>query len=169
MKANDSCLSDHIDEPIKKAIVGLNLLGIKTLMSCCGFSYTDEKVPKKHLGKAYVYLDARSPYIEHKLITLLRDSKWMMCFVSDVFIDFYAPRWEPKHEWNDPSCPHFYEIFALGINNLTKAIDKQKDNFSDTAIIEDGNSLYINDMGIKHWQYKPAKSWIVSPEIYNSL
>lgn len=166
-------LKDHIDDPIKKCVVGLNLLGIKTAMSCCGFTYKGELVPKKHLEKTYIYIDLlNTPQNRMEtLILLARKSTWTMAFFGEAhpFCDFYAPAWEKGHPWNDENCPHFYEKAALGIHGLEEAIKSLRDYFLDEAIISDGNKMYTDTFKIKYWQYEPTEDWVVTKETFDSL
>lgn len=165
-------LENHIDEPIKKCVVGMSLLGFKPLMSCCGFNYPGEKVPKKHLNKAYLYLSYDDIIKNNRgthLLQLSSMSGWKISVLpGNHFIDFYAQTWEEKHPWNDIKCPHFYETFVLGISALEKTLNILKNNFLKEAVIEDGNKFYINNVS-KFWQYKPAQDWIVTPETFDKL
>ncbi len=169
MKSNQ--LEDHIDAPIKKCVAGLNLLGIRTLMSCCGFTYEGEKVPKKHLGKSYIYIDLSKtpPDKAETILNLSRFSSWTIKPINESQLDFYGDYWEKDHPWNDIDCPHYYEKFVLNINRLEKAIDRLSSLFLEEATIQDGNNDYANEYKIKYWQYKPTYPWIVTPEIYRNL
>lgn len=164
-------LENHIDTPIKKCIAGLNLLGIKTTMSCCGYTYDNELVPKKHLNKAYIYVDLTNTvaYKCENLLILSNLSGWTLSPLNNNIFDFYTKGWDKGHPWDDPKCPHFYEVFLLGINRLEKAIDKLQDKFYDNVTITDGNEQYQKEYGIKHWQYKPTEPWVVTPTIYKTL
>ncbi len=166
-------LEDHIDEPIKKVVVGLSLLGFSVTMSCCGFAYKGERVPKKHLDKAYVYL--YNPHLTDPLKALLVDlsfeSLWRFKTLGRgaVFIDFYANTWAKDHPWADRGCPHNYEIFVLAIHDLERTIMLHKDRFSNRAVIRDGNKIYKESFNIKYWQYEPTEDWIVTPETFFKL
>lgn len=165
-------LEDHIDEPIKKCVVGLNLLGIQTEMSCCGFTYEGEKTRKTHLPKSYIYVNCKNQNFELSLLVrLAMQSRWVMDFssLSNSWCDFYCKGWDRDHPWGDPNSPHFHEVFNIGINRLEQAIDLYSHNFHPSATISDGNKGYIETSKIKHWQYKPTEPWIVNPEIYRSL
>lgn len=161
----------HMDEPIKKCVVGLNLLGITTTMSCCGYTYENEAVPKSHLNKAYVYLDMTQTLMNQSvnLITLALKSNWVISPLGHGIVDFYANGWEKDHPWNNPKSPHFYEVFLLAINRLEKSIDSLQEKFNPQVTISDGNLKYRDEYKIKHWKYKPAADWIVTPETYENL
>lgn len=72
---------------LKKTVVGLNLLGFTTYMSCCGFEYEGAVVPKSHLGKAYVYLDTNQVFENQKLSSLLS----LLSLKSGWRFDNYSP------------------------------------------------------------------------------
>lgn len=136
-------LKDHIDEPIKKCVVGLSLLGFKTIMSCCGFSYEEERVPKKHLGKVYIYLlmdnfyDFHEPNLSAILIRLSALSNWKIGPVNGAFFDKGM----------------LFDFHA-------------QPSFLDEAVIRDGNRYYAEKM--KGWQYKPKRCWEVKREEYEN-
>lgn len=165
-----SNLQDHIDDPIKKCVVGMALLGFNPQMSCCGFSYKGEKVPKKHLKKAYMFLnfsDVIDNNLGNKLLEISKMSRWKFNVLAADYIDFYAQTWQKDHPWDDDQCPHFYENFLLGINALEGTLIHLKEHFKKTTIIRDGNHLYKTKM--KYWQYEPTEDWVVTPEIFDSL
>jgi hypothetical protein len=164
-------LYNHIDAPIRKCVAGLNLLGIKTGMSCCGFSYKGEEVPKTHLQKTYIYIDrlSLSNLACAQLINLAGRSGWTLSFPNGHWIDFYGNTWDKSHPWAEEGCPHFYETHVLAINSLEKAIETEKGYFLNEVVIEDGNKMYKDKWGIKYWQYEPTEPWIVTPEVYKNL
>lgn len=159
-------LSDHIDEPIKKCVMGMKLLGIEPWMSCCGFSYEGEKVKKKHLGKAYMYI--KVPEATEKAALLLElsyKSRWILSPEPDAeisFFDFYWDTWSKKHPWADKDCPHHHENFVIGIHMLEKTLENKLGSLDmDKGYVvelRDGNEWY--DKNLKHWQYKPANPWV---------
>lgn len=168
-------LENHIDDPIKKCVVGMALLGFKPLMSCCGFSYRGEKVPKKHLEKAYMYLsypDIKKGFMEPNLLQIASLSGWKLDIIpGDHFIDFYAKTWrdtQPSHPWNDAKCPHFHETFVIGISALEKTLTSLKQYFQEKVQITDGNTFYKENCS-KYWQYEPTEPWEVTPEIFDKL
>lgn len=165
-------LEDHIDEPIKKAVVGMSLLGFKTYMSCCGFSYDNEKVYKSHLEKAYIYLDSKqiteSTALSRRLLSLACLSGWAIN-PNVPFVDFYGKHWEENHPWKTKTSVHNYEVFLLSISRLNKAIETMKNEFLDfTVEIKDGNHHYIEEVS-SFWQYKPTESWFVNRNTYEAL
>lgn len=155
-------LEDHIDEPIKKCVAGMALLGYNPIMSCCGFNYKGEKVPKKHLKKTYMYLKPAQPF-DTAFYNIMIDSQWTLKGLGKYCFDFFANTWDANHPWNEEGCPHFYEVFAIAINSLEKAIERvPKDFFAENVLLKDGNEDYKKN--IKHWQYEPAEPWKITYE-----
>ncbi len=166
-------LENHIDEPIKKSVVGMALLGFVPVFSCCGFNYHGEKVKKTHmLEKPYIYLSI--PDLDDKLKALLLSisikCQWKINIINSSFIDFHGHKWDSDHPWSAEGCPHKPEMPVLAIHSLEKALEEYKNNnFRVKAIIQDGNDLYKNKWGIKHWQYEPCEDWEVTPQTFDSL
>lgn len=166
-------LEDHIDEPIKKAVAGMSLLGFKTYMSCCGFDYENPKVPKTHLKKAYIFLDTAQIYNNDKLCSLFTRicvrSGWKFNAATDPFLDFYAETWHNDHPWKSPFAVHHYEIFLLAISALNKSIEAQSEHFIKGPVaITDGNKYYVDNVS-KFWAYKPTEDWIVSADQWEKM
>lgn len=171
-------LEDHIDAPIKKAVAGLALLGLNPVMSCCGFSYENESVPKTHLKKAYVYLswsnDSIVPYEYFcaLLMNLSRVSDWtispMRGYKEGLMVfDFYGNTWTAGHPWEKKDAVHNYEVFVLAITALNGAIESFENKMVDSCLLEDGNKLYSEFSSF--WKYKPTKPWRITKEIWKNL
>ena len=178
----EDLLENHIDAPIKKAVAGLALLGLTPVMSCCGFSYDGEVVPKTHLGKAYIYLTNNNElvakqlrpswYFPDRLLSIASMSGWSITALTEWIdgkrtFDFYADTWSKPHPWGEESAVHFYEKPLLAIVALNKSINSLKHEFLSEVLLEDGNSLYKKESS--YWQYKPTKSWLITPEIWENL
>lgn len=165
-------LEDHIDDPIKKSVVGMSLLGFETVFSCCGFDYKAEKVTKTHLiGKPYMYLKTNM-LVSQKLLLfeIARQSQWTIRFLSDEFIDFYGHNWPENHPWDIKGSPHRPEMGVLSLDALERAIEKQRESFiKDPVTIVDGNYIYKVLKGLKHWQYDPCDPWTVDIQTYERL
>lgn len=164
-------LKDHIDEPMLKVIAGLNLIGFKTWMSCCGFKYKGEKVKKSHLGKPYVYLDYKQIsedfFLRDVLCDLSLKSDWIFC-KRLPFIDFYAEVWKDNHVWKEKESVHNYESYVLSISALNRAILDRDFNFKDKVTISDGNKFYKEKVS-SYWQYEPTEDWVVTKEEYLAM
>lgn len=166
-------LENHIDEPIKKCVVGLALLGFVPCMSCCGFDYKGEKTKKKHiLDKPYIYLDYTklNSSLKSTLIDLAQAADWAISSAGR-FLDFYGrtPRNDFASNWKDSDSPHRHEISNLAIGRLQKALEDRKISFAQIAEITDGNHIYKEDFKLKYWQYEPTKSWLVTPQTFEKF
>ncbi len=165
-------LEYHIDEPIKKCVVGLALLGFEPLFSCCGFTYKGEKVKKAHMtGKPYIFLSAPSVLGRSELfLRLTLRSGWSVGTTSAGGIfDFYGRKMEEGHPWAGQDSPHRMEAQVCSIRGLELALEEVKSIFLRNATIRDGNAIWKFDKGLKHWQYEPTKDWVVTPEIFAKL
>lgn len=176
MEITEKHLEYHIDDPIKKCVVGMALLGFTPLMSCCGFEYKGEKVKKTHLlDKPYIYLDVdkvfESSGMCRNLLNLAKSANWKLNFSSPsaYFIDFHGLGWENNHPWKTEGCPHRHEMPNISISQLEKAIEVWKDHFLPKVEIIDGNKKYTELFKLKYWQYEPTESWIVTPETFFNL
>ena len=156
-------LKDHIDEPMLGIVAGLNLLGFKTTMSCCGFTYKDEKVRKSHLGKTYVYIKYEKVPLA-LLAGLSLKSGWVYR-ERGANIDWYGLGWKEwgNHEWTKPESIHNYEAFLMDISKMELALYLYRNYMTESVTIRDGNELYRQDVS-KYWQYEPAEPWVVTKE-----
>lgn len=170
-------LKDHIDAPILKATVGLNLLGVKTLFSCCGFDYKNPTVAKNHmLNKPYFFISVGNknmgdltPFGRTILFDIMLESGWQFKKVSEGVIDFYHydQEWDSYHPFGKPQSVHRFESPCLAIDRLCAAINNWRSDFCSSVIVRDGNSEYLKSH--KYWQYKPCEDWAVTPDIFDSL
>lgn len=171
MNETPTKLEDHIDEPIKKCVVGMALLGFTPVFSCCGFHYNGEKIRKDHfLHKPYIYLDY--PKMGDSLKSILID----ICFkthwkinISSNCIDFHGWQWDKEHPWSAEGCLHKPEMNVISLNNLEKVLEDYKKNFMENAVIRDGNDVWKKDLKLKWWQYEPSEPWEVTPATFDSL
>ncbi len=167
-------LKNHIDEPIKKSVVGLALLGFTPIFSCCGFTYKGEVIRKDHFqNKSYIYLSYAAIQHDNDLKALLIDiayyASWNINHVGGGIIDFHCCGWKGDHPWNVDGCLHKPEVNVIACNYLEKAISKYTHKFKESAEIRDGNDVWKKDMGLKYWQYDTSKSWVVNTDTFNSL
>jgi hypothetical protein len=168
-------LRDQIDAPILKTVAGLNLMGLKTVFSCCGFNYKGQSDWKCHLmGKPYVFLDYSDPKEfmnnlgEYKLFILSLHTGWRFNFAggSQSFIDFYSlDDRTDTHPWKNPNSVHFHETAVMAIARLNKEIEaflKSRLSLIDTVTITDGNKKW--QQSTSFWQFPPAADWTVTKE-----
>lgn len=158
----------YIDAPIRKTVAGLNLLGFKTYMSCCGFTYDGEQIEKSHLPKVYVFLDSEQVLKDQRLSSFLTNLSLRAGWTAKLFgkfIDFYYedPHFRHPNPWADPKSIHNYEQFLLGIHKLNRGIEDFSGEFFSYASIEDGNKYYYDNVS-KFWKIKPAANWLVKRE-----
>ncbi len=177
-------LEDHIDTPIKKCVVGLALIGFKPVFSCCGFTYSNEEVPKSHLPlKSYIFIDAALNYNQRAmLLHLAMESRWIIGQTAGFneksnFLDFYYTGWETGHPWAAADSPHRPEKNVIAIHFLEQVLgyfiqEISKTNpkaFESPIILTDGNKIYKEVIGLKHWQYQPCDDWEISLDTFNNL
>jgi hypothetical protein len=161
-------LKDHIDEPMLGIVAGLNLLGFQTMMSCCGFSYKNEKVRKSHLGKTYVYIKHENvPCVFLSKLSI--KSGWVFQD-RGLFIDWYGLGWQDwrQHEWTKKESVHNYEAFLMDISKMEQALYLYRNYMKDSVTIHDGNESYKENVS-KYWQYEPAEPWVVTKEEFINL
>lgn len=164
-------LEEHIDEPIKKCVVGLALLGYDPIFSCCGFSYKGEKIKKDHLDEPYIYLDLSSMNQLQKsfILDLSKNAGWHITFAGPDILNLKGSCFGPYHPWSKKDSPHRYEQNVISIKALENFIESQIDKFNNQSTIKDGNKTYKNKYGLKHWQYEESDDWTVTPDIFNQL
>ncbi len=169
---DETNLEYHIDEPVKKSVVGMALLGFKPIFSCCGFTYHGEKVKKTHLpDKPYIFINLGYATSEQKslLIDIARKSLWTIGPVDDNIVDFHGWKWDKNHPWNIEGSPHSMEPAVLSLNRLEKILEGYSGQFLDRIEIIDGNFIYKEVRNIKHWQYPTSSPWMVTPGVFASL
>jgi hypothetical protein len=174
-------LEDHIDTPIKKCVAGFALLKFQTIFSCCGFTYRDESVPKTHLPlKSYLYISTRDLHREQRsmLFDIAMGSGWVISPIAGgEMVDFHFRGWEQNHPWAAANSPHKAELNVMGLKQLEDVLDSFIFGFEKThptifinpITIIDGNKLYKDGKGLKHWQYPVCDDWEITLDIYKQL
>lgn len=165
-------LEYHIDDPIKKCVVGMALLGFTPIFSCCGFNYIGERIAKSHiLEKPYIYIHKTKmdDKLKSLLIDICCDSSWNISMAGNEYIDFHGWKWNNNHPWSVKGCLHKPEMPVLALSSLEKVLEKLKDKFHTITEIKDGNEFYKIDLKLKHWQYPACQPWEVTPEIFDKL
>lgn len=165
-------LENHIDDPIKKCVAGMALLGFVPIFSCCGFRYKGERIRKDHfLNKPYIYIDHTK--LNEKLKSLLLDicikSKWKIDLAGGNCIDFHGHNWNKEHPWSAEGCLHKPELNVISLRELERVLEGYKEKFQEKISIRDGNDIWKKDFDLKYWQYEPAENWEVTPEIFSKL
>lgn len=157
---------NSIDRPIRPLVYELNRLGIRTLFSCCGFSYKEEEEPKSHARNAYVFVRGPEEGTHEdmkaffRVIHLAKTKGW------NVGIAHPAPNseWEIVYYTNVTTwgkfdglneAIHDYETKLTAIANLTRALKVLPTRAPNEMIIVDGNHTRS---GNSEWIIKPKQS-----------
>lgn len=172
-------LIDDIDEPIRKTVAMLNLLGISTKWACCGFDYPNQPKHKTHeYGNVYfrciASLDsfkvilAILQYNNPIHIGVFGRNPWRVELyniggVVEFQIKYYGNvEWKNNQSWYHPSSVHFHEMPNCAITILNHALLSLKNLFMDSVTICDQNSLYQQRQ--ENWSYPAKQPWIVTKE-----
>lgn len=154
---------DAIDRPIRDLVLNINRIGLKTVFSCCGFTYPDEEEPKSHSQDAFIIIkdphDGKAFYNFLEFTSYAFQCNWkVMRYHINQWVIRFEPAKEQKEYWSKPSL-HDYELYSIAIYKLNESI-KKMESYSDEFTIIDGNASY-HEMGI-HWQIKPKNPVTVS-------
>lgn len=168
-------LEDHIDEPIKRAVALLNLYGIGTIFSCCGFSYKGEKVPKSHIHNhpQILFKATRNNLMKAcKLIhcgVFASNNMWSVHITPtngrEPFVKaLMSCRFQHQsngqiNNWLDKSSPHHHEGANVVIACLEDRLVTFKDEMKDEVLIHDYNA--IMKKAYPSWQYDACEPWLV--------
>ena len=177
METKYTKLEDHIDEPIKRSVALMNLYGIETLFSCCGYEYKNPKVSKSHIFRnPQILFKANAPNLE-KAATLihydvfLNNNSWrivvlptstreplvkasMNCVMAKSQIE----------EWGQSESPHFHEGFNAVIYQLEDRLLQFKDEMKDEVVVKDYNAIMKEVYPA--WEYETCEDWIVKKKDY---
>lgn len=159
-------LRDNIDEPIRRCIAGMALLGFKTVFSCCGFNYKGQPKDRSHLiGKPYMYLEYTASSFQY-LPLLMMSTSWRLNFLTGRKFDFFGQGWNgSNHIWNKEESIHHYEAAAIQIQSLENRLTTDPfflRHMLDEVEIVDGNHEYKKQ--VKHWQIDGSEPWLVTKE-----
>lgn len=172
-------LLDDIDKPIFRTIALLNLYGLKTSWTCCGFNYKDQPYWKSHTyGRPYFaftipsYKKLKDLTVVQKICKLIdndifsNSGIWVMAIkrrqqqgMSAQIGCYFSPE---KGDWNDPRCIHSYEVIISAIEYLNQEILKHKKKFASEACLSDFNRHMRENTPLKdNWQFEPKEDWII--------
>jgi len=157
-------LEDQIDLPIKKCIAMLNLLGLRTLWSCCGFDYKGQPKWKDHThDNAYISIDFNSGINNLNELLFIRSKSGWSLSIGDVSCKeawlLEAPSVFGEEMWNKRDSIHFHERSNISIKNLETVLLGMAELMLDKVTITDEN-LTMKDI-FEYWQHEPAKDWII--------
>jgi len=160
---------DCIDRPIRKLVLEIHRIGLKTKFSCCGFPYNNEEEPKTHAKRPFIVIHpifrgvpkeaalgvavnfqkfASIAVINNWVIRCYNSiGEWHLIYGHNNAGDFYHPK-------DEDIGIHNYEQSLIAIQGLTKAIKDIPTMVSNYLII-DGNTDY-DKMTNGEWQVQPA-------------
>ena len=165
-----TCLEKDIDEPIRKVIALLALLGCKSAWSCCGFDYAGQPIHKSHqYGVCGIaLLDTKRA---RKIVKFIEASdglpfqnrnnawKWSYYTLYGDDLIYIQSDIETKNTWPDKDCIHYSEPGVIAIGLLENFLIKFKDDFLESVIVKDHNAIYKKRY--QNWQYQPKADWLI--------
>lgn len=170
-----TALEEHIDDPIKRAVALMNLYGIKTIFSCCGYKYKGEKVPKSHIQNQPQIMFKATRDGMFKAANLIHCTEfangnlWMVFLKPTTSRERFAKasimcsfRPQPTgqiNEWLDKDSPHNHEGANAVIASLEDRLLEFRDTFKDEVLVRDYNAEMKK--WYPHWQYPTCDPWLV--------
>jgi len=160
-------LEDDIDKPIRNIVAMINLLGCRTIWSCCGFDYAGQPEHKFHeYGAIYIrIMFSNAAYsLGYNLMRCRLPLPWMVTAyqtggaVETQLKAQFAPA-EHLRMWDNVICPHYSESAAFAIHNLEQILSSFRENFTDEVVINDTNKEFRESF--ENWQYAPKTSWTI--------
>ena len=169
-------LESMIDSPLREPVALLNLLGCRTIWSCCGFHYRGEPKGKSHMlgnTQILIHCDPRS----FEVVTRLFDNheafagypKWRALIDSKPFqgaalsLVFGFPV-SKEDDWWNPNSPHAHEGPAGAIQHLTNALWAMESQMVDEVVVTDQNAVAKEQM--KSWDFPASKPWTIRKANY---
>lgn len=162
-------LEQDIDQPIKKCVMALALLGCEPVWSCCGFDYAGQPVHKKHQNEIVGIVlrdNERTRWLDGKLKTAFSSyeelpMRWHMgpryiCGDSDYVLTSDLKR---GNTWPDPDCIHFSEPAAIAIQMLESVLISLSAEFLESMTLTDTNIEFHNRY--EWWQYPTKAPWVI--------
>jgi hypothetical protein len=155
---------DSIDRPIRPLIYELNKAGLKTIFSCCGFSYENEEEPKTHARYPFVVYTLTPHPIAirnfFRLATYASNTGWTLNPYHGLewHLSFRGGNSELFYRVGDEPGIHDYEQGLIAIRRMTGICELNLDEVDEKFTIEDGNSHKMYDALGGEWQVKPKPS-----------
>jgi hypothetical protein len=159
-----SNLKDDIDLPLVKTIAYLNLLGIKTLWSCCGYNYPEQPAHKAHqIGQINISMEFSDKAASVGIYILQLNYEWALkcqlvnpaplrAYIIYSDIKRFHPNW-------DENSVHYHEHPSQMINGLEKRLYKLKDQFMDEVVLTDTN--HASKQANPYWAYPGSDPWVI--------
>lgn len=170
--ADGRSVIESIDLPIRDLVIEFNRIGIRTVFSCCGFTYDGEEEPKAHHRDTYVAFlgpnmsDFREVSLFFKVVSLARSKGWWVGLLSmndDPSKQEWIVSFTPQNLlWamdDDGKSIHNYETRLIAIRELTLLV-KGIETAPWIDEIVDGNRYRAQTF--KNWQVRPKKSVSIS-------
>ena len=181
---NSKCISykleDHIDAPIKRAVALMNLFGIETIFSCCGFDYKNPNVPKSHIhNRPQILFKATrdnlmkacelihcDQFAANRLwwINIMPTNKrepFVKALIGCVFQ--HQPRGQINN-WLEKESPHNHEGANAVIACLEDRLLQFSDRMKDEVVVQDYNA--VMKKVYPYWQYDPCEPWHINKKDY---
>ena len=160
-------LEDQIDAPIKKCIAMLNLLGLKTLWSCCGFDYRGQPKFKDHAyGNAHIFIDFNSGIKNiNELLFIRSKSGWSLSVANVSCTEAWlleAPSVFGSEMWNNKDSIHYHESSNISIKNLETFLVGMEELMLEKVVLADENTV-MKEL-FEYWQHEPAEDWVIKKE-----
>jgi hypothetical protein len=161
-------LKDDIDAPIRTSIAALNLLGIKTAWSCCGYDYPDQPPDKGHFYGQFQLNMKVSPKAEQVCLYLIKNCPGLSIRynpfqagckdIISVTVNFKDCNIPPN--WHDPKSQHHHEMGSMYATNIENALLRiPRGEFLNNVAVIDANAEAKE--AFKHWAHPIAEPWII--------
>ena len=163
--STEPSVKDDIDIPMRKTIAMLNLWGIPTKWSCCGFDFPEQPAWASHsYGTAYIRTKSNGVIFEKIArlfnIPLFAQGMWrgyIMSYPHQNETDITMSCTIGGGQWTQKDCVHFYEHLLTRIKYLEDRLLEFKDEFVDVVTLHDFNhDMKVNLPG---WQFEPKGDW----------
>lgn len=167
-------LENHIDLPIKRAVALLNLWGLETSFSCCGFDYKNPEVKKDHITNNPQIMFRATVDNLRKAVRLIHNAEFA---ASNMWYIVFHPRssydyplatmqchFSDQGLWRTKDSPHAHEVCNCVIKCLEERLLTFKDEMVDFVQVIDYNENMRKIY--PHWQYGPAAPWRISKSDY---
>ena len=157
-------LKDMIDVPLQKSIALINLLGVKTYWSCCGYDYLGQEEGKGHMYGAVQITFEPSPKADALLLSVIKTlGVWKGCStrvapgVLALALEYPIQGLHPS--WKGEKNPHIAEGAVAAINILEMDLLAKEKHMEEKVIISDMNKFSLEKN--RHWNFLPSKDWEV--------
>jgi hypothetical protein len=166
-------LIDQIDKPLYKSVGLLNLLGAKTIWTCCGYDYPEQAESKGHLyGTLQIHMECteRAMKLGQYLIrtvpglnlryipSMAGSTNILQCYVN--YKDIGLPEC-----WTDyKNNPHAHEMGSMIISNIERSLlGVPKEEFQETVTLNDSNEQAKKIFPL--WAHPIAEPWVIERKV----